>query len=272
METGISALSQLDPLRYPWTPPTTSGLMNGDDFLPARFVTGRHFGPRRFGQRQQRSGDAPIFSWLDDVLIEANAAPLDSRLPVVAIGSNSSLDVLRRKFANHSQPVSKILPLVRGQLHNVGVGHSAHVSKPGYIAAAPYFRMGECTAVWVSWLDERQLAALDETEPNYRRIQLSRGACPLVLETGARPGTFSLFTSRWGVLTDGNGVKLPFLDQQALFRRLAAIGSKDPDKDPDEARYFFEGPPERVVERLVMPSVQAGAREWFRAAGLGRVS
>jgi hypothetical protein len=240
---------QLDPLQYPWDPPEASGVVHGDDFLPLRLA-----------------------SDLNAVLFEANAAPLDARSLVVSIGSNSSPDVMRRKLANYGQPVSRILPMVRGQILNIGLGHSAHVSKAGYIPAAPYFQAGECATVWVSWLDERQLAALDETEPNYRRIQLSGGACPLVLETGERPGTFSLFTSRWGVLTDGNGVKLPFLDQQALFRRLAAIGSKDPDKDPDEAKYFFEGPPERVVERLVMPSVEAGVREWFRAAGLGRVS
>jgi hypothetical protein len=261
MENGTGASSQLDPLQYPWTPPKTSGLMNGDDFLPLRLAAGR-----RLEQSHRRDGAADsISSCLNKALVEANAAPLDSRFLVVSIGSNSSPDVLRRKFAKYRQPVSRVLPLVHGQLHNIGVGHSAHVSKAGYIAAAPYFQMGECTTVWVSWLDERQLMALDETEPNYRRIQLNGEACPLVLDDGECPETFSLFMSRWGVLTDGHGEKLPFLDQPALFRLLAGSATRE---GPEDGKSVFAGPAERVVEQLGMPSIQAGAKEWFRAAGL----
>jgi hypothetical protein len=261
MENETSASTRIDPLQYPWDPPKTSGVINGNDFLPLQLAAGR-----RIGQSHQRDSAEESFSscCLSKALVEANAAPLDTRFLVVSIGSNSSPDVMRRKFAKYRQPVSRILPLIRGQLHNVGVGHSAHVSKAGYIAAAPYFQMGECTTVWVSWLDERQLMALDETEPNYRRIQLDGETCPLVLDNGECPETFSLFTSRWGVLTDGNGEKLPFLDQPALFRLLAGSSTREDLKD---GKSVFEGPPERVVEQLGMPSVQAWAKEWIRAAG-----
>jgi hypothetical protein len=257
-----SEASQTDPLQYPWDPPETSGLMHGHGFLPLQLAAGR-----QLGQSHQRdSAEDPYSSCsLDEALIEANAAPLDSRFVVVSIGSNSSPAVMRRKFANYRHPVSRVLPLIQGQLHNIGVGHSAHVSKPGYIAAAPHVQPGECTTVWVSWLDERQMMALDETEPNYRRIQLNGEACPLVLDNGERPETFSLFTSRWGVLTDGNGGKLPFLDQPALFRLLAGSATGEDLKD---GKSVFEGPPDRVVEELGMPSVQAWAKEWFSAAGL----
>jgi hypothetical protein len=186
----------LDPLLYPWDPPEASGVMDGDEFRPLEPSAG-----------------------LDEALAQAGAAPLDARSLVVSIGSNSSPDVMRRKFANYHQPVSAVLPLVRGQLHNIAVGHSAHVSRAGYIAAAPYPLMGECTPVRLSWLDHVQLMALDETELHYRRIQLGGEACPLVVDHGERPEAFSLFTSRLGVLTDGDGGKLPFLDQPALWRR-----------------------------------------------------
>jgi hypothetical protein len=115
---------------------------------------------------------------------------------VVAIGSNASADVMRRKFASYHQPVSAVLPLVRGQFHNIAVSHSAHVSKACYIAAAPCPLLGECTAVWVSWLDDIQLMALDGTAPNYRRSQFDGEACPLVVDHGDRPEEFSLYTSR----------------------------------------------------------------------------
>jgi hypothetical protein len=262
---GTSDASQIDPLHYPWDPPPTSGVIDGNDFLPLRLAAGR-----QLGQSHLRHGAEDSSCCLDKALDEAGAAPLDSRVLAVSIGSNASPAVLRRKFAQYRHPVSRILPLIRGRLHNIGVGHSAHVSRAGYIAAAPYFRMGECTMVWVSWLDGSQLTALDETEPNYRRIQLDGDACPLVMDNGERPDTFSLFTSRWGVLADGNGGKLPFVDQPALFRFLArsrSSGSRGGEglKDADSV---FEGPPERVVHDLGMPPVQAWAKEWFRAAGL----
>jgi hypothetical protein len=237
-----TAAGQLDPLQYPWGPPEAPGVVHGDDFLP--------LGP---------AAD------LNAVLFEVNAAPLDARSLVVSIGSNSSPDVMRRKFSNYGQPVSRILPLVRGQILNIGVGHSAHVSKAGYIAAAPYSRMGECTTVWVSWLDEGQLMALDETEPNYRRIELNGEDCGLVLDTGDRPETFSLYASSWGVLTDGQGQKLPLMEQPELFQYLAGRVTAE---GLQAGTSVFDGPPERVVEQLALPSVQAEAREWFRAAGL----
>ncbi|CAN7248777.1 hypothetical protein LJR078_001100 [Arthrobacter sp. LjRoot78] len=239
--TDAAGAGRLDPLLYPWDPPEASGVMDRDGFMPLD-LTG-----------------------LDEALAEANAAPLDSRFLVVSIGSNASADVMRRKFAAYHQPVSPVLPLVRGQLSNIAVGHSAHVSRAGYIAAAPYPRPGECTTVWVSWLDELQLLALDETEPNYRRIQLDGDTCPLALDQGGRPEDFSLFTSRWGVLTDGDGGTLPFVDQPALFGLLAGSGTGE---HLEAGQSVFDGPPELVAEQLALPSVQAWATEWFCSAGL----
>lgn len=246
--------SELDPLLYPWDPPEVSGVMDGDGFLPVGLATG-----------------------LDQALADADAAPLESRSLVVSIGSNSSPAVMRRKFASYHRPVSPVLPLVRGRLHNIAVGHSAHVSRAGYIAAAPYPLTGECIPVWVSWLDDHQLLAVEQTEPNYRRIRLDAEACPLELGHGEYPEDYSLFTSRWGVLTDDDGGKLPFLDQPALFALLAGLGAgvgaevgagSGAGNSVAEGLSVFAGPPERVIEQLRMPSVQAWAKNWFSSAGL----
>lgn len=262
MEHAASGSARLDPLQYPWDSPNTSGLISGNNFLPLQPAAVRR--PSQSHQRDRMEDLGSSWS-LNQALVEANAAPLDSRSLVVSIGANSSPDVMRRKLAGYKQPVSGTLPLIRGQLHNIGVGHSAHVSKAGYIAAAPYFQLGACSTVWASWLDERQLMALEETEPNYRRIQLGGESCRLVMDSGECPDTFSLFTSRWGILTDGTGQKLPFLDQPALFRLLAGSNTGE---DPEDGRSFFQESPERIAEKLGVPSVQAWAKEWFRAAGL----
>jgi hypothetical protein len=55
------------------------------------------------------------------------------------------------------------------------------------------------------------------------------------------------------------------MDQPALFRHLAGSVTAE---DLQDGKSVFDGPPERVVEQLALPSVQAGAKEWFRAAGL----
>jgi hypothetical protein len=71
--------------------------------------------------------------------------------------------------------------------------------------------------------------------------------------------------SHWGVLTDCDGGKLPFLDQPALFGLLAGSCAGNL---LGEGRSVFDGPPELVAEQLAIPSVQAWAREWFSSAGL----
>ena len=68
-----------------------------------------------------------------------------------------------------------------------------------------------------------------------------------------------------GVLTDGDGGKLPFLDQPVLFGLLAGSGAGDL---LAEGKSVFDGPPELVAEQLAIPAVQAWAREWFSSAGL----
>ena len=256
--TGTVPSSGLDPLLYPWDPPDNSGVLDGDAFLLLDQIAD-----------------------LAEALTDAGAAPLQARSPVVSVGANSSPDVLRRKFAGYHRPVSQVLPMMRGQLHNVGIGHSAHVSRAGYIAAAPYLQPGECTTVWVSWLDDLQLLALDETEPNYRRVRLEGTACPLVLDNpvvldnGGRPEAFSLYASRWGVLADADGCPLPLMDQPALFGRLAsagagldAVGAGGAGTRRDGMPSVFAGPPEAVAANLADPVIQERAKGWFALAGL----
>ena len=88
---SFAAIGVHDPLLYPWDPPVASGVMDGKEFRPLEHSAG-----------------------LDEALAQASAAPLEARSLVVSIGPNSSADVMRRKFANYHQPVSAVLPLVRG--------------------------------------------------------------------------------------------------------------------------------------------------------------
>ena len=104
-------------------------------------------------------------------LMARNVADMDSRVAVVAIGSNASPTVMRAKLARAG--CSLVVPMTVGVLGNVAVGHSAHVGVLGYMPAAPMRRAGATTPVVVSFLDERQLHAIDDTERNYDRVVLT---------------------------------------------------------------------------------------------------
>jgi hypothetical protein len=174
------------PWAYPGTAATCSGLLEGGRFTPRPAC---------------------------DLL--AGAA---SRTLVVAVGSNASPAVMHRKLARHG--VSGPVPLVAAKLTGCAVGHSAHVSVPGFVPAAPYLRADACTPVYATLLDRPQLRCVDASEPSYVRRRVARGRCVLELDGGTRPASFALYDGRWGVLAPPDQAPVPFGSQQALHALL----------------------------------------------------
>lgn len=138
---------------------------------------------------------------LDEVLRREGVAPTEARALVVAIGSNAAPAVMHRKCALGR--VSAVVPFLPATVEEVALGHSAHVSVTGYVAAAPFPAEGASTGVTVSLLDCQQVACLDETESNYERRCVDGERFPLELATGERPVTYHLYESRWGVVAPG---------------------------------------------------------------------
>lgn len=206
---------QRSPWLYPGTPPPSSGLLRGADFVG--LAPKEH---RRLGQALVEGFGGDRGSCLNEALLRANATPVDKRHVVVAVGSNASLAVMRRKF--HNGRVSTVVPFVSARVQGLGIGHSAHVSPAGYIAAAPYRDPGADSEVYVLFLSGRQLACLDESEPNYVRCRVDSAECQLTLEGGERPDAFLVYVSKWGILTREDGTMFPVLDQSALFEELRA--------------------------------------------------
>jgi len=147
------------------------------------------------------------------------------RTAVLASGSNASPEVVRDKLgptlgAGADAHVVFTAVLVPG----LGVGHSAHVSRPGYVAAAPYrqrdSRPAAALTFALAWFTPAQLARIDETEPQYRRLPL-----PVDLPARVRPGAapvreVQLYVSRHGVLAqDEEPVTLR--SQEELFTWLS---------------------------------------------------
>jgi hypothetical protein len=184
------------------------------------------FSPGRLGQARVEpcsscaagNGVEPVP--LDVELMTRNVTDLDARAAVVAVGSNASPTVMRNKLTRAG--CSPVVPMAVGVLGNVAVGHSAHVSVRGYLPAAPMRRPGAATRVVVSFLDETQLRAIDDTERNYDRVILTQARHDVTLVLHERlPGPggdgpaeqlseFHIYRSQHGLLRiDGETMFFP---------------------------------------------------------------
>ena len=152
------------------------------------------------------------------------------RVPVLAVGSNASAGVLADKLKDVIAG-SPHLPVAVEVCEVVGlaVGHSAHVSVRGYVAASPFLpdgrgqgppQPGPTPTYSVGWFTADQLMALDATEPTYDRIVL-----PDQVTVTARAGRIRLsevmvYRSRHGVLGE-EGRPLPLCSQEQVHQWLA---------------------------------------------------
>jgi hypothetical protein len=174
---------------YPWSPPDGSGVLSEDGFTP-------------------RPAQDLLREYAD-------------RVTVAAVGSNAAPEVLHRKLCRGVD--GAVVPFLPGRLVGCAVGHSAHVSVPGYVAAAPYRDEGVRTPVYVSLLDDAQVGRLDVTEPNYVRRRLTHAsACRLELEAGPTVDAFDLYDGRWGVIAPPRARPVRFGSQEALHQLLRA--------------------------------------------------
>ncbi|WP_256839763.1 hypothetical protein [Ornithinimicrobium faecis] len=154
-------------------------------------------------------------------LVDGDVPPdLSDRTPVAAVGSNASLTVLRNKLGPLLQTG---LPIAVAEVERLAVGHSGHVSIRGYIAAAPFVRDASrdgnaSRPVTLAWFDQAQLAAIDATEPTYRRIVLP-DTMPCLLH-GAPLAGVEVYESRHGVLGE-DGEPLELLSQADVRAWLA---------------------------------------------------
>lgn len=93
--------------------------------------------------------------------------------------------------------VDAVVPFVAVTVAGLRVGHSAHVSRTGFIAATGFRSSTAKSATFASWLDEEQLACLDASEPNYVRQPLD---LPATLDSGRPASDLWVYDSIWGVL------------------------------------------------------------------------
>lgn len=205
---GLDGVPALDPLSYPGRPVPAPGLLRDGELLAllAPDNPDRHWrvGPRGPG--------------LDAVLRESGLPGLDGRVPVLAIGSNASPGQLRHKLL--AAGVSACVPMIPVRATGLAVGVCPHISAPGYVGAAPYAAPGRISAPVLCWFDPGQLAAVDATEPNYRRVRLPGTGFPVTVPGGAVLPETWLYVNRHGLLALDGRTPRPAGDQRALLREL----------------------------------------------------
>lgn len=212
---GLADVPARQPLTYPGRPAPGPGLLTGGALLPLRVR------PRRLGAWHVEGRSA-----LDEVLAGLGQVATGRRHPVMAAGSNASPGQVRYKLTRLGLPVA--VPMVPVRVRGIGIGCSAHISRPGFVAATPYAAPEAELTLVVSWLDPAQLAALDSTEIlNYRRALLPGDRFPMTMPSGERLGGAYLYVSERGLLAGPDGSPRPGGgDQHDLLSALLAASPR----------------------------------------------
>ncbi len=255
----MTAVQALDPIAAPLTYP---GAVPAGDAVLVTGTSLHEVRPSRtaaLGQWLVRLGGSADRS-LDQVLLEHEAAPMASRIPVLAVGSNAAPAQLRRKLATAGRPIA--VPVTAVRVRGMSVGVSAHVSKAGYMPATPIPDPSARSRLWVTWLASGELLAMDKTEPNYDRRHLPH-TCSIALISGQALSGCWLYVSRHGFLTEASGQpRKPrkLTDQAGLIAGLLA--------DVPVLAELAGTSPEEWVSRSRDERVAASIRDMFRAAGI----
>jgi hypothetical protein len=178
---------------------------------------------------------------------------------VVAVGSNASPAVLSRKFARAGlDPTGlsrRILPV---RIEGMTVSHSAHVARGGYIPATPYRSAGGGVDTSAAWLTASELAALDQTEPNYQRMTVNSHSFPLYVASEPLTLSFHIYVSRHGVLGSSPDTPIPFGPQRSVLAWLSdRLGAP-----------LLAGPAADVCDVLGNPTRAASITDQMRTRGL----
>jgi hypothetical protein len=220
------------PLTYPGTLVKQSGLLAGRWLYPIIALAAQPVSSWRV-ERDGGPLDNSATVRLDDALTKAGSAPVSLREPVLAIGSNASPGQLLHKLGEHA-----VVLLTRVTVRGFTVGHSPHISKPGYVPYIPIATPGMRHDFVVAWLDSDQRERMDRTEPNYARVMVDAGEAPAILESGEPLDVYALYRGRWGALrltpsdqpltASRQEMVLGALGEQSWFQRLVPECSSGP--------------------------------------------
>ena len=146
------------------------------------------------------------------------------RHAVVAVGQNACIKVMQAKFADRLEGIGLPWISAKAIIGGVGIGVAPKVTANGYIPFTPFAKAGARTGVWVAFLDEEHLKALDSTEPGYTRLKLSSSKYPLTLaRDGQRIEEYFIYQADKGYMTDGLSALEAPITQKQIFEFLQNV-------------------------------------------------
>ena len=145
------------------------------------------------------------YTWKGGAVTVFDPDARSRRTPVLAIGSNQSPQQLTRKFGGTGE-----IPVQRARLADFDIYYSAHITAYGAVPAMLQHAPGTAVALSVTWLDDRQLGIMHETElraANYRFAAIDD--IDLALDCGSRLSDICLYVGVHGHLThEGEAVAM----------------------------------------------------------------
>lgn len=200
-----------DPMSYPGVAVPSSCILTHERLLPMTV--------RAAGWTVEAG---PESGSVDEVLGRLEAAEMQHREPVLAIGSNASAGQLRHKWRDDP---AMVVPMTAVSVTGIGIGHSPHVSKAGYIPYVPVDMFGTYR-YFALWLTDLQIRDLDLTEPNYYPTVLRGRDYPVQLESGQELEKYLIYRGKWGVLADHEGIAIPAGTQDRALAVLNSLGGE----------------------------------------------
>lgn len=194
------AIAPIDnPTIYPGKIPDFSFLFLGKNFHELVLIPGTRVGHAHIIW----SDDKPENAYgnresLNNRLVRMGATSVEFRYPIVAFGSNASPSQLERKYLQHG--ISSVIPVIRGRISGVEIVYSSHISSYGSIPATAITCDGAKSDIHVTFIDEMQLQILDQSEPNYYRMQVDSRELALQLESGEILSKYYIYVSKHGYL------------------------------------------------------------------------
>ncbi len=162
------------------------------------------------------------YIWRGGATARFDPAARRNRTPVLAIGSNRSPQQLSRKFGEDGA-----IPVQRATLRNFDIYYSAHITRYGAVPAMLQSAAGAGTTVSVTWLDERQLEIMHETELSAAKYRY--GAIEdieLALDCGTTLDSVNAYVGVSGHLThEGDAIALSAV--RATGRRPQALSTAE---------------------------------------------
>jgi len=138
-------------------------------------------------------GGAPVFIDQSAFAPHLTAAMSAPRHAVIASGSNASPKRLFEKFGD-----GEVIPVLRARIEGLIVTHSAKFTGYGSMPATLHRHPGGSANVFVTLLDDDQLARMDQTEALGVEYDRAAITAPIAIETGAQPDDVMAYVSRYG--------------------------------------------------------------------------